>query len=51
MVPDQPLARKLEHTLKITLLQPTPKATGEFKGKHMESTLGDIVLMKNNKAE
>jgi len=51
MVPDQALARRLEHTLKITLLQPTPKASGEFKEKHLESTLGDIVFMKNNKAE
>ncbi len=51
MVPDQALARRLEHALKITLLQPTPKATGEFKGKHLESTLGDIVQMKKSKAE
>lgn len=54
MIPDQALTRKLEHTLKIKLLQPLPKiSTGEFTGKPLEPTLGEIVSIqkKNDKAE
>jgi len=55
MIPDQALARKLEHTLKIKLLQSAPKVSlGEFKGKPLEPTLGDIVAIqqkKNDKVE
>lgn len=54
MIPDQALTRKLEHTLKIKILQPAPKASpGKFKGKLLEPTLGDIVSIqkKSNKVE
>ncbi len=47
MIPDQALTRKLEHALKVELLQLPPKVSpGEFKGKHLEPTLGDIVSIQ-----
>ena len=48
MVPDQDLAKRLEHTLKIRLLQPTQKVSVDekFAAKPAELTLGDVVSTK-----
>lgn len=53
MVPDQDLAKRLEHTLKIKLLQPTSKVIVEekFKAKPQELTLGDVVSTRKKEEE
>ncbi len=49
MVPDQDLAKRLERTLKIKLLQLASRISVEekFTGKPSELTLGDVVATKN----
>jgi putative transcription factor len=51
MVPDQDTARKLEHALKIKLLQPVSKVPieDEFKKPPTELTLGDMVFVQDDK--
>jgi putative transcription factor len=51
MVPDQDTARKLEHALKIKLLQPISKVPieDEFKKPPTELTLGDMVFVQDDK--
>jgi putative transcription factor len=47
LVPDDTVARKLEHALRIRLLQPvskTPPAEGKFSHP-LELTLGDVAVM------
>ncbi len=53
MTPNHLLAKKLEHTLKVTLLVPPsePKASRGFLSKPRGVTLGDIVNLKKGKAE
>ena len=52
-VPDDSLVRKLEHALKIRLLQPASKMPGtEERFSHpMELTLGDIAVMQKSREE
>jgi len=51
MVPDQDTAKKLEHALKIKLLQPILKVPVEdkFKKPPTELTLGDMVFVQDDK--
>lgn len=51
MVPDRDTARKLEHTLKIKLLQPVLKVPvgDEFKKPPADLTLGDMVFVQDEK--
>ena len=53
MVPDQDLAKRLEYTLNIKLLQSTSKVIVEekFKAKLSELTLGDVVSTKKKEEE
>ncbi|MFH0897624.1 MAG: multiprotein bridging factor aMBF1 [Candidatus Bathyarchaeota archaeon] len=53
MVPDLDLAKRLENTLKIKLLQPSSKVPVEerFSSKPSELTLGDVVSTKKKEEE
>lgn len=53
ILPDQALARKLEYTLKIKLLQASSKiSTNEdFAKKPSDLTLGDVVFMRRNETK
>jgi len=53
LVPDDSLVKKLEHALKIQLLQPptkTPIKDDKFT-RPMELTLGDIAIMQKKREE
>jgi len=54
MIPDQALAKKLEHSLKIKLLEPPPKMSGidkTFVKSPYDLTLGDVVIVQKKKAD